>query len=193
MKPVTVQDLMPVAAYEQAREGFRRRIIGLKQDRRIQLGELVSLVFENRETLLFQVQEMIRTEHIIDSQRIQEEVDTYNLQIPGRGELSATLFIEVTDVGQVKEVLDRFQGIDQGQTLGIRLGQETVYGVFEQGRTKEDKISAVHYVRFHISERMKSLLARFNEPLEMFIHHSGYQASTLVPDKMRLSLLQDLQ
>jgi hypothetical protein len=193
MKPLTVQDLLSADEYERQRLDMRRRVIDLKQHRRLALGELISVVFENRETLLFQIQEIIRIEKIVSPERIREEVETYNQQNPGPGELSATLFIEVTDAAKVKEILDRLQGIDKGQTLGIRVGKETVYGVFEQGRTKEDKISAVHYVQFRIPEQMKTLFPRFNERMEIFIHHSGYQARTLVPDKMRLSLLQDLQ
>ena len=151
----------------------------------------MTLVFENRDTILFQIQEMIRAEHIVAAERIREEVETYNEQIPGPGELSATLFIEITESSNVKQTLDRFQGIDQGHTVALQVGNEKVYGVFEQGRTKEDKISAVHYVRFPFSDNQKAQLAKLTEPIEIFIHHSGYQAHAGVPDKMRMALLQD--
>jgi len=192
MKPLTVHDLLPADEYERRRNDFRRRIIELKENRRIAVGDLVTLVFENRDTILFQVQEMIRAEHIVAAERIREEVETYNEQIPGPGELSATLFIEITESRDVKQTLDRFQGIDQGLTVGLQLGKEKVYGVFEQGRAKEDKISAVHYVRFRVSNNEKAQLAKLTEPIEIFIHHSGYQARDAVPDKMRMALLQDL-
>jgi len=192
MKPLTVQDLLPADEYERRRNDFRRRIIELKENRRIAVGDLVTLVFENRDTILFQVQEMVRAEHIVAAERIREEVETYNEQIPGPGELSATLFIEITESRNVKQTLDRFQGIDQGLTVGLQLGNEKVYGVFEQGRAKEDKISAVHYVRFLVSDNEKKQLAKLTEPIEIFIHHSGYQAHVAVPDKMRMALLQDL-
>ena len=192
MKPLTVHDLLPAAEYERRRNDFRRRIIELKEHRRIAVGDLVTLVFENRDTILFQIQEMIRAEHIVAAERIREEVGTYNEQIPGPGELSATLFIEITESSNVKQTLDRFQGIDQGHTVALQVGNEKVYGVFEQGRAKEDKISAVHYVRFPFSDNQKAQLAKLTEPIEIFIHHSGYQARAAVPDKMRMSLLQDL-
>ena len=102
MKPLTVQDLLPADQYERTRDEFRRRIIALKEHRRIAVGDLVTLVFENRDTILFQIQEMIRAEHIVAAERIREEVGTYNEQIPGPQELSATLFIEVTDPTKVK-------------------------------------------------------------------------------------------
>ena len=192
MKPLTVQDLLPADEYERRRNDFRRRIIELKENRRIAVGDLVTLVFENRDTILFQVQEMVRAEHIVAAERIREEVETYNEQIPGPGELSATLFIEITESRNVKQTLDRFQGIDHGFTVGLQLGNEKVYGVFEQGRAKEDKISAVHYVRFRVLSNGKARLAQLSEPIEIFIHHSGYQARVAVPDKMRMTLLQDL-
>ncbi len=192
MKPLTVQDLLPAEQYERRRDEFRRRIIGLKEHRRVAVGDLVTLVFENRDTVLFQIQEMIRAEHIVAPERIREELDTYNAQIPGALELSATLFIEVTDPTKVKSVLDRFHGIDTRQTVGLRAGNQRVYGIFEQGRAKEDKISAVHYVRFPFSDNEKAKLAILTEPVEIFIDHSGYQARVAVPDQMRRSLLQDL-
>jgi hypothetical protein len=192
MKPLTVQDLLPADEYERVRQGFRQRIIEFKVHRRIAVGDLVTLVFENRETVLFQIQEMIRAERLLAPERIQEEVETYNEHIPGPGELIATLFIEVTEPANVKQVLDRFQGIDKGQTVGLLLGNEQVYGVFEQGRAKEDKISAVHYVRFHVPDSAKTKLAQFQVPMEISIHHSGYEAHTSVSDKMRMSLRRDL-
>jgi hypothetical protein len=193
MKPLTVQDLLSRDEYERRRNDFRSRIIELKEHRRIAVGDLVTLVFENRDTILFQIQEMIRAEHIVTAERIREEVGTYNEQIPGPGELSATLFIEITESSNVKQTLDRFQGIDQGHTVGLQVGIEKIYGVFEQGRAKEDKISAVHYVRFLVSNNQKAQLAKLTEPIEIFIHHSGYQARVAVPDKMRMLLLQDLE
>jgi len=193
MKLLTIQDLLPAEEYERQRSEYRRRIIELKEHRRIAVGDFVTLVFENRDTVLFQIQEMIRAERIVAPERIREEVEMYNEQIPRPGELSATLLINVTDAAKIKEILDRFQGIDKGETVGMQVGEHRAYGVFEQGRTKEDKISAVHYVRFPISDQMKQQWSRLDIPMKIFVHHSGYQASTAVPDKMRLSLLQDLE
>jgi hypothetical protein len=192
MKPLTVEDLLPSDQYERTRDEYRRRIIGLKENRRIAVGDLITLVFENRDTVLFQVQEMIRAEHIVAPERIREELEMYNEQIPGSEELSATLFIEVTDPKKVKPVLDRFQGIDTGETVGFQSGNQQVYGIFEPGRAKEDKISAVHYLRFPFSDKWKARLAKRAEPIEIFVEHSGYQARVTVSDDMRTSLLRDL-
>jgi len=192
MKLLTVQDVLPIEEYERSRETFRRRIIDLKQRRRLSVGNLITMVFENRETVLFQIQEMVRAERILRPERVSEEVAMYNEQIPGAGELSATLMIEVTDPAQVKPVLDRLQGIDRGQTVGIRVGPHLVYGVFEQGRSNEEKISAVHYVRFPVPEAVKALMEDPAVPMQVVVTHPRYQAAQSVSEEMRRSLLEDL-
>ena len=191
MKPLTVQDVLPIEEYERSREAFRRRIIDLKQRRRLSVGDRITMVFENRETVLFQIQEMVRAERILRPERVSEEVAMYNEQIPGAGELSATLMIEVTDPSQVKPVLDRLQGIDRGRTVGIRVGPHLVYGTFEQGRSNEEKISAVHYVRFPVSETVRKMMHDSAVPMQVVVTHPRYQAMQPVSEEMRRSLLED--
>ena len=192
MKPLTLKDVLPLEEYERERDTFRQRIIDLKQWRRISVGDRITLVFENRDTVLFQIQEMVRAERILAPERIREEVESYNEQIPGTGELSATLLIEVTDPAKVKEVLDGLKGIDRGATVALRVGTHFLYGAFEQGRSKEDKISAVHYVRFRVPEPVKAEMRNLQIPMEIVIDHPNYQASVKVPDATRFSLLNDL-
>lgn len=192
MKPLAERDLLSLEEYERVRQEFRQRIIRLKERRRISVGDLVSLVFENRDTLLFQIQEMIRAEHIVNPERMREEVEVYNQQIPGPAQLSATLLIEITDPARVKPVLDRFHGIDRGQTIGLRVGPYLVYAEMEEGRSKEDKISAVHYLRFQIPDVVKSQMHDLRVPIEILIDHPGYKARAPVPNDMRLALLEDL-
>jgi len=192
MKPLTLKDVLPLEDYERERETFRQRIINLKQWRRISVGDRITLVFENRDTVLFQIQEMVRAERILAPERIREEVESYNEQIPGPGELSATLLIEVTDASKVKTVLDGLKGIDRGATVALRVGTHFLFGAFEQGRSKEDKISAVHYVRFRVPEPVMAEMRNLQIPMEIVIDHPNYQASAKVPDETRFSLLNDL-
>jgi hypothetical protein len=192
MKPLTAHDVLPLEEYERARDAFRQRIIALKRQRRISVGDLITLVFENRDTILFQVQEMIRAERILAPERISEEVETYNEQIPGAGELSATLLIEITDPSGVKPVLDRLRGIDRGQTVGIRVGPHLMYGAFEQGRSNEEKFSSVHYVRFLIPDPVRAAMRDPAVPVQVVVTHPRYQAAQAVPEGMRRSLLEDL-
>jgi hypothetical protein len=193
MNPLSPQDLLPAPEYEQQREQFRSRIIALKQRRRISVGPLVTLVFENRETLRFQTQEMIRVERIFDAHKVQEELDVYNVLIPGSGELSATLLIEITEQDRMKEWLDVFMGLDHGETVAIRAGTERAFGVFEGGHSHETKISAVHFVRFRPTASMITSFADLHVPVSLTVHHHEYHAEAPVPGSMREEWLQDLR
>ena len=97
MKPIDREEILPLAEYERIREPFRSRIIAEKKRRRIQIGPKATAVFENRETVLLQIQEMLRTERITRPQAVQHEIDTYNESVPGEDELSMTLMIEIVD------------------------------------------------------------------------------------------------
>ena len=192
MNPLSPQDLLPVPEYEQHREQFRSQIIALKQRRRISVGPLVTLVFENRETLRFQTQEMIRVERIFDPHKVQEELDVYNVLMPGSGELSATLLIEITEQDRMKEWLDVFMGLDHGETVAIRAGTERAFGVFEGGHSHETKISAVHFVRFQPTASMITAFADLRQPVMLTVHHHEYHAEAPVPGSMREEWLSDL-
>ncbi len=193
MNPLTPRDLLPMADYEQQREQFRSQIIALKQRRRISIGPLVTLVFENRETLRFQTQEMIRVEHILDPHKVQEELDVYNALMPGSGELSATLLIEITEQDRMKEWLDVFMGLDHGETVALRAETEQVFGLFEGGHSHETKISAVHFVRFRPTASMATAFADLHVPVVLTVHHHAYHAEAPVPGSMREEWLKDLR
>ena len=192
MNLLTPQDLLPAVAYEQQRAEFRSQIIALKQRRRISIGPLITLVFENRETLRFQTQEMIRVEQIHNSHKVQEELDVYNALMPGSGELSATLLIELTEEERMKEWLDVFMGLDHGETVAIRAGTEQAFGLFEGGHSHETKISAVHFVRFSPTASMTAAFADLRQPVMLTVHHHEYHAEVPVPGSMREEWLSDL-
>jgi Protein of unknown function (DUF3501) len=193
MKMLTQEDLIPNLDYERQRDGFRSCIIELKKRRRISVGPLITLVFENRMTLQFQVQEMIRVERIFDSVKVQEELEVYNALLPMPGELSATLLIEIVEQERVKQWLDLFMGLDHGQKVAIRAGQDTVYGEFEGGHSHETKISAVHFVRFKPSDVLMATLGRREIPVTLSVDHATYHEATVVPWDMRQEWLADLQ
>ncbi len=192
MKTLTQEDLIPNVDYERQREGFRSRIIELKKRRRISVGPLITLIFENRDTLQFQVQEMIRVERIFDPVKVQEELEVYNALLPMPGELSATLLVEIVEQEKMKEWLDLFMGLDHGQKVAIRAGNETVFGEFEGGHSHETKISAVHFVRFTLSASMIAGLGRREVPATLSVDHATYHEAALVPWNMRQEWLSDL-
>jgi hypothetical protein len=193
MKPLTREDLLPLQDYERQRESFRSRVIALKQRRRLSLGPLISLVFENRDTLLFQIQEMMRAEHIQDPAKVQEELNVYNELLPAEHELSATLLIEITEASTMKEWLDRFMGLDRGQTVAISAAGEKAYAQFEGGHSHETKISAVHFVRFRPSLGMTRVFADLHQPVSLMVDHNGYKETVAVPGSLREEWLKDLE
>jgi hypothetical protein len=192
MNLLTREDVLSIEDYEKQRESFRSRIIALKQRRRISIGPLITMVFENRETLRFQIQEMIRVERILDPEKVQDELDVYNALLPTGNELSATLLIEITEEAKMQEWLDRFMGLDQGPTVAINAGGETAFGKFEGGHSHETKISAVHFVRFRPSDAMNAAFANLREPVSLTVDHNGYRETVSVPGSMREEWLSDL-
>lgn len=193
MKPITAGDVIPYDEYERQRDVFRSKIIALKQRRRISIGPLITVVFENRETLRFQIQEMIRTERIIDPLKVQDELDVYNALLPNLDELSATLLIEITDEVKIKEKLDQFMGLDHGDKMAILADGEEAFGEFEGGRSHDTKISAVHFVRFRPSVKMKKIFADLTQPVTIRVSHGGYHEEVPVPGSMREEWLADLK
>jgi hypothetical protein len=190
MTPIAPSEILNLYDYETVREARRRAVIELKADRRVAVGRHLSFVFENRETVWFQIQEMIRAERIVADERVQDEIDVYNDLIPGPAELSATMMIEIEDRDAIKPVLDRLKGIDSGEFVWLAVGDHVVRGIFEGGHSKEDKIAAVHFVRFPLPEAACRALAR--EPAALVVEHPGYRArADLAPDT-RQELLDDL-
>jgi hypothetical protein len=189
MKKVDLGDIAGNAAYEKVREKSRQGIIELKRRRRISVGDQVTLVFENRDTVIFQIQEMMRAEKIADLDKIREEIEVYNELIPAPGELSATLFLEIEDQTHLRDDLLKFLGIDEA--VYLKVGSHSIHARFEEGRSKEDKISAVQYVKFRFSEPALQAFQK-GEKAELVIDHPHYKASTPLPPETRQSLMEDL-
>src|SRR3954447_15301028 len=114
---LTLADIVDLRAYEREREEFRGRVMAEKKVRRVAVGPIVTMVFENRDTVRLQIQEMARAERMLRDEQIQEELDTYNPLIPGAGELSATLFVELTTPDELREWLPKLVGIERAIEL----------------------------------------------------------------------------
>ncbi len=193
MKKIERSDVKNIYEYEKARQPMRQRIIALKRHRRVQVGSHLSFVFENRETVLFQIQEMCRAERIVDDAKVQEEIDVYNDLIPGDRELSATLFIEIEEPSRIHAVLDRFMGIDAGEHVWIQVGNEhAIPGRFEAGHSDEErgKLSAVHFVRFSFTPEQVGAFR--DSEVFLVVDHPGERARVRFPDEVKASLLEDL-
>lgn len=194
--PLTIDDIADTRAYEREREEFRARIIELKKIRRVAVGPVVSLVFENRDTIRFQVQEMARAERLVSDEAIQTELDTYNPLIPEPGHLSATLFIELTSRAEMEEWLPRLVGIEQSLELllGESEGAEVVGADVDERHaarlTREEVTPAVHYVRFSLSPAQVEHFAA--GPVVLAVNHPGYAEGAHLSEATRASLLEDL-
>jgi hypothetical protein len=189
MKKIILDDILGFTAYEKVRQEFRQDIIEKKKNRRITVGDKVSLVFENRDTVIFQIQEMLRAERITDLDKIREEIAVYNELIPNAGELSATMFLEIEDQSHLREDLLKFLGIDEA--VSLKIGSHVIRGRFEEGRSKEDKISAVQYVRFPLDlDARRAFIA--GEVAELVIEHPNYSARAALIPSVQKSLAEDL-
>jgi hypothetical protein len=192
---IQISELKNLVEYEKAREAMRAETIALKARRRVLLGNQLSLLFENRATVIYQIQEMMRTERIVDDAKIQDEIDAYAPLLPGAGLLSATLFIEIPELArltqeQVRQTVNRFQGIDQA--VALRVGEETVSAEFEGGHSKEEKMAAVQYVRFRVSAAARAALQDAAKPARLVVDHPNYQAETPLSADTRAELIADL-
>jgi hypothetical protein len=191
--PLTLDDIVDMRAYERERNAFRGRVIELKKRRRVTIGPFVTLLFENRDTLRFQVQEMARAERMMRDEQIQTELDTYNALLPSSGELSATLFLELTTVGELEEWLPKLVGIERSVQLVI--GGVALASVPEAGHaaqlTRDTVTSAVHYVRFPVPAAQVDAL-RAGLPAALAVEHPSYRYRTELHEDTRKELLTDL-
>lgn len=192
MKPIGLEELKDLAEYERIRSDFRNRIIDLRNRRRIRAGEKVSIVFENRETVLYQIQEMIRAEKIVSPDGIAHELATYNAILPVDGSLAGTLFIEITDATNIRSELDAFIGLDRGEHVWFDLGPVgRVAARFAEGQSEEGRIAAVQYVQFPFSPAAGRAFCDLDHPVNFVVAHAGYRASVPVEGSTRRSLVED--
>jgi hypothetical protein len=191
MKQITVDDLeLDLGVYGDRRASARADAIALKKRRRISLGDVVTLVFENWETLRHQVQEMIFVEGTTDLAKVGEELEVYNPLMPGSHTLSATLFLELPDMATLKAELPRLAGIEH--CFALTVGGETAKAVGEEGRSREDYTATVHYLRFALTDEQRDAFRDPSVPAELVVDHPNYAESAPIPADMRRSLLADL-
>lgn len=192
MNPVGAGEILNLHEYEKVREERRRRVIALKAVRRVDVGRHLSFVFENRETVWFQIQEMCRAERIVDESKIAEEVEVYNALLPAPGELSATMMIEITEGARIQAVLDGLQGIDTGGHVHLEVGPHRVPGIFEAGHSDEErgKISAVHFVRIPLPPAARRIFRQAQ--VALVVEHPNERARTVLTPATQASLARDL-
>ena len=192
MKQLERSEILNLVEYEKVRVARRRDIVELKRARRVSVGRYLTFVFENRATVWFQIQEMVRAERIVDDSKIAEEVEVYNALLPRPGELAATLMIEIDQAEEIKPVLDRLLGIDTRDYVKMTIGPHVVGGEFETGHSDEErgKLSAVHFVRFALPPEARERF--FTREVALVVEHPNERARTVLSDETKRSLLDDL-
>lgn len=190
MRPLTRRDILGPRLYAPVRDDLRKEIIARKAARRVILGERASLVFENRDTLRMQIEEMCRAESIVEDAKIQEEIDVYNTMMPTRDELSATLFLEIPRDEDAREALGKLIGLDEHVILHV--GAHVARAKFEEGRQTADRISAVQYVRFPLTPAAREALRAPGTALSMEIDHPNYQVRVPLSEATRASIAGDV-
>ena len=196
-RKLTLDDIADLRAYEREREEFRTHVIALKKRRRVGVGPFMTLVFENRDTIRFQIQEMARIERLATDAAIENELRAYNPLVPEPGQLCATLFIELTSELALREWLPRLVGVER--SVALRLGEgaaaELVRAEPEEGHasqlTRDEITASVHYVFFQLTAEQIAAVAA--GPVALVIDHAEYDHATPLPDETVAELLADLK
>jgi hypothetical protein len=193
MDKLTRSDLYSLEQYAVARPEFRARVMAHKKDRRLPLGDIAALYFEDRLTMQYQIQEMLRAERIFEAEGIQEELDAYNPLIPDGRNLKATFMIEVADEHERRIVLARLKGIENEVWIRVD-GFEPVFAIADEDldRENEEKTSSVHFLRFDLTDEMAAALtagAALGAGVSQIEY--TYQLEP-VPENVRISLAADL-
>jgi hypothetical protein len=193
MTALSRDDLYTLEDYARVRPEFRQRVLAHKRNRQLALGPHATLYFEDRLTMQYQIQEMLRTERIFEAEGIQEELDAYNPLIPGGSDWKATFMLEYPDVEQRREALEGLVGVEH--RIWVRVaGHDKVFAAADEDldRSTEEKTSAVHFLRFALTADMVGDL-RNGAVLAAGIDHQNAQITVdPVPAPVRDSLLGDL-
>lgn len=195
MNKVARSEILDIAQYERVRHEFRSRIIALKKRRRLGVGPMITLVFENHETVLSQIQEMMRTERIVDDKAIQHEIDTYNQLLPEHNELAATMFIELKDEGRIRQEIAKLHGLNSGEATYLEIGGEQLTrlpAIFAAGQSDDRRISAVQYLRFRFIDDQRNTFVNGEAAVKLVIDHPNYKHIEPIDGELRKELAGDL-
>ncbi|MDJ0956190.1 MAG: DUF3501 family protein [Arenicellales bacterium] len=193
MNKLSREDLYSLEQYAEIRPEFRAKVLAHKKTRQVPIGDHATLYFEDRLTIQYQIQEMLRVERIFENAGIEEELGAYNPLIPEGRNLKATFMIEYTDVEQRRRALEKFIDIEDKVWMEVQ-GMDRIYAIADEDmeRETEDKTSAVHFLRFELSEEMVAAIGN-DADFGFGIDHPEYTEDNYpVDEEIRKSLAQDL-
>lgn len=193
MQALRRDDILDRATYESKRDEIRREVMGEKRRRRLAIGDHVTLLFETRKTLWYQVQEMIRAEEIADESGIEHELETYNELMPGKADISATMLIEYPDVEVRNQRLRELVGIHEH--VWLELGDQRVLASFDQRQMETERVSSVQFIRFDLGDlspqRWRELADK--QALRVVIDHPKMQVKAAIEGDVAAALAEDLE
>ena len=193
MSTITRKSLMPLEEYAVKRKDFRTRVMAHKHNRKVHLGEHITLLFEDELTIRYQIQEMLRAERIFEEAGIVEELEAYNPLIPDGSNWKVTMLIEYPDESERKQALSRLINVEDRVWIQVA-DQSRVFAIADEDleRETEEKTSSVHFLRFELDAAMKEALKQ-GQALAMGIDHPNYSVSLeKVAEAVRQSLMNDL-
>ncbi len=213
MRKIELKDIINIYEYEKQREQRIKDILQLKEKRKIHIGDKLLITFENFQTLLFQIQEMLRAERIVSEEKMQEEIDIYNELLPQKNELSFTLFIEIPDDEERKKLITKLVGIHDFVELHMMRPKHENYQYDELNKDNKDsdkqvivikgaadkqsaldyktnRTQMVHFLRFHFNE---DEIKQFEfDKSSIVVNHSEYNYSAFIEPRLKHELLNDL-
>ena len=187
------ESLLSLEAYARQRNEFRAKVMAHKRDRTVHLGAHVTLIFEDEQTIRYQIQEMLRIERTFEEQGIRDELDAYTPLLPDGRNFKATMMIEYADAEERKHALSKLKGIEDRVWIQAE-GCARVYAIADEDleRENEEKTSAVHFLRFELDDEMARALKN-GAALSLGVDHQNYQAEIgAVAAGVRASLTKDL-
>lgn len=191
MKPIEFSEVKNLYEYEKIRDEFRKGVIAAKKTRRIRLGDKMTLVLENRESALFQIQEMMRVERIVADDAVQHEIDTYNQLVPADNQITGTLLIDITEKALIKPVLDSLVGLNNNMFF-LKVGDHEIPAVFDEGQSEDDRISAVQYIKWTLTpEDVKAIKGQEKE-VSILSKHPNYSFVHVLTPEQRQAVIEDL-
>ncbi|OZG73037.1 hypothetical protein BTA51_12590 [Hahella sp. CCB-MM4] len=190
---LTHEDLWSLEEYDTRRQDFRTEVMHHKKNRQVALNEHMRLYFEDRITVQYQIQEMLRIEKLFKRAEIQDELDAYNPLIPDGNNLKATFMLEYDDPAERKVELKRLRGIEKALSLKIA-GYGLISAIADEDLEREDdeKTSSVHFLRFELSPEIVSAIKQGADIGFVIDHPEFHQTLEAVPENVRKSLANDL-
>ncbi len=195
MQRVERSEILRLGDYEAIRPQFRARVIAEKKLRRVQLGPDMTAVFENKDTVLLQIQEMLRTERITREGAILHEIETYNELIPGENELSATVMIEIDDRTRREQFLVDARGIERAISLVVEddgHGETRAPAKWDPARVDSERASAVLYLKFPLTAAAAKAVREGGAKITLVVEHAAYRARAEIGAEAKASLAEDL-